>query len=124
MSPALLADLVVVVHAAFVAFVVFGGLLVVRWPKAAWAHVPAAAWGAAIELTGGICPLTPLEHALRARAGEQVYTGDFVARYVLPMLYPEGLARGTQVALGCAVIVGNACVYAWAIRRARARRAR
>jgi hypothetical protein len=115
----LAADLLVLVHLAFVTFVLFGGLLVWRWPKAAWAHVPAALWGIGIEWSGGICPLTPLEQALRARAGRAAYEGDFVARYLFPVLYPEGLTREAQLVLGAAVVAINVAVYAVAIRRSR-----
>ncbi len=114
------ADLVVVLHAAFVLFVVFGGLLALRWPAAAWLHLPAAAWGALIEFTGWICPLTPLENALRRRAGDEAYAGDFVARYLLAALYPDGLSRDVQLALGAAVVILNAAIYAFVLRRSRA----
>ena len=120
MPPRLAADLVVVLHAAFVLFVVCGGLLALRWPKAAWVHLPAAAWGAAIEFTGWICPLTPLENALRVRAGDDGYAGDFVAQYLLAALYPDGLTRGVQVTLGAAVVLVNAAIYVLVIRRTRA----
>jgi hypothetical protein len=115
----LLADLTVAAHFAFVLFVVFGGLLVWRWPRVAWVHVPAAAWGALVEFAGWVCPLTPLENALRARAGGDPYRGDFVARYLLPVLYPEGLTREAQVVLGVLVVAVNGLVYWHAIRRAR-----
>ncbi len=107
----LLADIVVLLHVTFVAFVVAGGLLVLRWPKVAWAHIPAAAWGAVVEITGWICPLTPLENFLRERAGRDLYRGDFVARYILPTLYPEGLTRETQLLLGAVVVTLNVLVY-------------
>jgi len=118
----LLADAVVVVHLAFVAFVVAGGLLVVRWKRVAWIHLPAAAWGAWIEFAGWICPLTPLENRLRALAGEGEYATGFVEHYLLPVLYPTGLTRTAQIVLGAAVIVLNACFYTWAWRRHRHRR--
>jgi hypothetical protein len=121
-STALLAALIVALHLAFVVFVALGAFLVLKWPKVAWAHVPAALWGAGIELTGGICPLTPLENTLRARAGAAAYEGDFVARYLLPVLYPEGLTRDAQLALGAAVIVGNAVLYALAFTRHRVKK--
>lgn len=121
-TTALLADLILVLHVCFVMFVAFGGLLVVRWPRLAWVHLPAAVWGAGIELTGGICPLTPLENVLRERAGEAGYEGDFVARYLLPVLYPEGLTREAQLVLGLAVIAANTVLYTVALTRARARR--
>ena len=105
------ADLLVLFHLAFVAFVVLGGLLVVRWPKAAWAHIPAALWGVLIEYTGWICPLTPLENSLRLSGGEAGYSGGFVEHYVLPTLYPAGLTRGTQIALGSVVLLLNLAAY-------------
>jgi Protein of Unknown function (DUF2784) len=117
-----LADLVVVLHFAFVLFVVLGGLLVLRWPSIAWVHVPAAAWGTIVELTGWICPLTPLENWLRQRGGAHAYRGDFVGRYVVPALYPEGLTREIQLMLGVAVVVLNALIYTVVIRRRLTRR--
>ena len=116
------ADLVVVAHAAFVLFVVFGGLLVLKWPRLAWVHLPAAVWGAAVEFGGWICPLTPLEQFLRSQAGEPVYSGDFVARYLLPVLYPDGLTRETQIVLGTAVSAINGVLYALAFRQRLRRR--
>jgi len=107
-----LADLIVVVHFAFVLFVVLGGLLVIRRRSVAWVHLPAAAWGVWIELSGWICPLTPLENHLRARAGGDVYDVSFVERYLMPVLYPESLARELQLTLGAVVIIVNAVVCA------------
>lgn len=114
------ANAVLVLHFAFVLFVAFGGLLVLRWLWVAWIHLPAAIWGIAIEFGGWICPLTPLENALRERAGRGAYQEDFIARYLVPMIYPEGLTRDAQVILGVAALVGNAVIYAIAVRRARA----
>ena len=87
------ADAVVVLHVCFVLFVLLGGLLALRWPRLTWVHVPAALWGVVIELGGWICPLTPLENALRQRGGSAGYHGDFVEHYILPVLYPAGLTR-------------------------------
>jgi hypothetical protein len=118
----LLADVVVVLHLGFVVFVVAGGLLVARWPRLAWAHVPAVVWGAAIEFAGGVCPLTPLENILRRRGGAAGYAGGFVEHYILPVLYPAALAREAQWGLGAGVVLVNAAVYARVIvRRLRAR---
>jgi hypothetical protein len=113
------ADLVLVVHLAFVGFVVAGGLLALRWPRLARVHVPVALYGAAIEFLGFICPLTPLEVALRRRGGEAGYTGGFVEHYVTAALYPEGLTRPVQFALGAAVLILNAAIYLLAWRRRR-----
>lgn len=115
----LLADLVLLAHAAFVAFVVFGGLLVLRRPGLAWLHVPAAIWGALIEFAGWVCPLTPLENALRRAAGQETYAGGFIERYVTAVLYPEGLSRGTQIVMGVLVLLINGAVYLRLAIRAR-----
>ncbi len=109
----LLADLVLIVHLAFVVFVLCGGLLVLRWLWIAWLHVPAIAWGAVVEFRGWICPLTPLENWLRAQGGDISYRSDFVAQYLLPVLYPGDLTRDLQLLLGTVVIVLNAAVYWW-----------
>ena len=114
-----LADLVVCVHLAFATFVVAGGLLVWRWRPAAWAHVPAAIWGAAIEFGGWICPLTDLENWLRTRAGVAAYRGDFVTHYLMPILYPASLTREVQIVLGTIVVVVNLAAYGWAFSRRR-----
>src|SRR5262245_31291758 len=106
-----LADAVVVLHAAFVVFVVLGGFLVLRWPRLAWLHVPAAIWGVLIEYAGWICPLTPLENALRERAGQAGYSGGFVEHYVLGALYPAGLTRELQWVIGGLVLLINGLVY-------------
>ena len=117
---ALAADAVLVVHFAFVLFVAVGALLVWKWPRLAWLHVPAAAWGVAIEFGGGPCPLTPLENELRRRAGDEPYGGDFIARYLLPVIYPEGLTREAQVVLGSAALLFNVAIYLALLRRTRA----
>jgi hypothetical protein len=113
----LLADGTVILHLAFVVFVVLGGLFVLRWRRAAWAHLPAAVWGVWIELAGWICPLTPLETWLRLRGGGEVYTSSFVERYVLPVLYPASLTREVQWVLGGLVLAINLIVYAIVFRR-------
>jgi hypothetical protein len=116
----LAADALVVLHLAFVAFVVLGGLLVLRWRWLAWAHVPAAIWGAWIEFAGWICPLTPLENRLREQAGQPGYATSFVEHYLMPVLYPASLSRELQWLLGGLVVVVNAAVYLIAWRRSQA----
>jgi hypothetical protein len=115
------ADLVVVVHAAFVIFMLCGGVLVARWPRLAWIHVPAAIWGALIEFAGWICPLTPLENHLRERAGLSAYQGDFIQRHLLPALYPAHVTRAVQLGLGAVALVVNAGVYWHVVRTVRRR---
>jgi hypothetical protein len=112
-----LADLVLVVHLAFVFFVVLGGLLVLRWPWVAFLHIPAAIWGIMIEYSGWICPLTPLENSLRQSGGQAGYSGGFIQHYIQPVLYPAGLTRGTQIALGTLALVVNLSAYALVIAR-------
>lgn len=106
-----LASLVVVIHFSFVIFAVLGAFLVLwrRW--IIWLHFPAFLWAVWIEFTGGICPLTPLENWLRIKAGQGGYEGDFVATYLLPVLYPAGLTRNVQLILATTVIVTNAAIY-------------
>jgi Protein of Unknown function (DUF2784) len=105
------ADLLVALHAAFALFVALGALLAFRWRRVVWVHVPAAGWGVFIEFSGWVCPLTPLENAVRLRAGDPAYTGDFIQHYVLPALYPSQLTRGTQLAIGSAALLFNVLVY-------------
>jgi hypothetical protein len=114
----LLADVVVLAHTAFVGFVVLGGFLAWRWNWLAWLHLPCAVWGAVIEYQGWVCPLTPLENALRRRAGLEGYAGGFVEHYVLPTLYPAGLTRSLQAVLGTLVVVVNLIAYGVLLRRA------
>jgi hypothetical protein len=122
---AVLAALAVAAHLVFVGFAVLGGLLALRWPQVVWLQVPAAAWAAVVELTERVCPLTLLENELRRRAGLDPYSSDFAARYVLPLLYPDGLTRTTQFLIGLAVVGINLLVYGWAWRvRTKARSAR
>ena len=117
-----LADLVLVVHLAFVAFVVLGGFLVLRYPRLVWVHLPAAIWGVLIEFAGWICPLTPLENAFRVRGGEAGYGGGFIEHYVLAALYPAGLTREVQFLLGSVVLAINVAIYVVVIRRHKLKR--
>lgn len=115
----LLADAVVLLHVAYIAYVLLGALLVRRWPVTVWPHLAAVAWSVFIAVTQSVCPLTPLEVALRMRAGRVGYTGGFVEHYILPVLYPAGLTRGVMVAEGVLVVVVNLGLYAWVWRARR-----
>lgn len=112
-----LADLVVLLHLGFVLFVTLGGLLAFRWRRAPAVHLPAAVWGAWIELSGGICPLTPLENWLRLRGGASGYSGGFVEHYLLPVLYPAELTREVQYLLAGLVVAVNLVIYVALWRR-------
>jgi len=106
------ADLLVLLHLAFIIFVVAGGLAVFKWPWMAFLHIPAAVWGAMIEYRGWICPLTPWENSLRKLAGEEGYTEGFIEHYILQIIYPPDLTRDMQTTLGTVVVVINLLIYA------------
>lgn len=114
-----LAALIVVAHFAFILFVMFGGLLALRWSRAPWLHLPAALWGAFVEFTGRVCPLTPLENHFRRLAGSGDYPGDFLDRYLVRLIYPDGLTREMQLALGVGVVLLNVSIYVWVLRPGR-----
>lgn len=116
-----LADLVILVHFLFVVFVIFGSVLLLWSKKIIWFHIPAVFWGALIEFTGWICPLTPLENSLRLKAGRFTYEGGFIENYIVPVLYPSGLTRNIQLVLGVAVIVINLFFY-WLVFKKRNRK--
>ena len=118
-----LADLVLLAHAGFILFAAGGALLLRRVPRVAWLHLPAVAWGVAIEWSGGVCPLTPLEVWLRRQAGASGYRGGFIEHYVTAVIYPAGLTRGMQIALGGGLLLLNVLLYwrAWSARRGRGR---
>ena len=110
-------DLLVLLHLGFILFASLGGLLVLRWNKLMFLHLPCVAWGAWIEFSGNICPLTPLEVAYRREAGQAGYEGGFIEHYLVPLIYPEALTRTTQVTLGLALLVLNLAIYFWVFRR-------
>lgn len=119
MISSVLADIIVVIHMLFVLFAVFGGLITLYRSAWAWIHLPAAAWAALVEAMGWTCPLTPLENYFRHQGGDKPYESDFIANYLLPVLYPEGLTRRHQVWLGIGVLTFNLCLYGWILHRRR-----
>ena len=112
----ILADLLLITHAAFIAFAVLGGLLVLHRRWWAWLHLPAAVWAAVVVSMGWICPLTPWEQYLRIAAGQQGFSGGFIEHYLMSAIYPAGLTRSIQIGLGAGVVVFNLLVYALAWR--------
>ncbi len=119
-----LADLVLVLHLAFIVFVVAGGLLALRWGWAPLVHLPAALWGVFVEVSGRVCPLTPLENALDRAAGASGYSGGFIEHYLVPAIYPSALSHPVQLVLGGLVVLANALVYAVVWQRHRSARRR
>jgi hypothetical protein len=118
----LAADVVLVVHMLFILFVVGGAALVMRYSWLAWVHIPAALWGAWIELANKVCPLTDVENSFRRQAGQSGYSESFVEHYLVPVIYPAGLTRTSQLWLAFAVIAINVALYAaWLLRRRKTR---
>lgn len=115
----ILVELTVLLHFLFVVFVVIGGVAVLRWPRLIYAHLLAVAWGIYIELTGGICPLTPLENRFRHLAGMDPYEGGFINHYIMPILYPRGLTHDIQIWIALGLIFVNLAVYSVFIYRYR-----
>jgi len=113
-----LADIVLLFHLAFVLFVVLGGFFALRWVRLIWLHLPAVAWGAYVEFSGRICPLTPLENSLRERGGGIGYIGGCIDHYITALLYPNGLTRAIQFGIGALVIFLNVVAYGLLLRRA------
>jgi len=115
----LLSDFVVLIHLAFIVFAVSGGILVIWRHKAMWLHIPAVVWSAWIEMSGGICPLTYLENWLLAQSGIGRYHGDFIANYIMPVVYPANLTRKIQIAMASAVIIINLLIYGYILTKKR-----
>jgi len=113
----LAADLLVVCHFGFIIFVLIGGVLILKWRRVVFLHLPAVVWAALIEFQGWICPLTPLEQAFRMTAGEAGYTGGFIEHYLLPVIYPDALTHEIQSVLGAVVVAINLAVYGWLLLR-------
>jgi drug/metabolite transporter superfamily protein YnfA len=120
----ILANAIVLAHFLFIAFVICGGLLVIHWPRLAVVHLPAAVWGAVVEIFGWVCPLTPLENHFRLLAGNSSYSGNFIAWYLLPLIYPENLTATMQQVFGGFVIIINLIFYTIAIQKLRPRKHR
>jgi len=113
----LAADALVVIHLGFILFVLLGGLLLLRWPRLLWLHLPAVAWGATVEFFHLLCPLTPWENQLRRAAGDAGYEGGFIEHYLIPLIYPAGLTPQIQLWLGGVVVLINVMVYACLLKR-------
>ena len=119
MAYSLAADLLVLLHLAFIVFVVLGGLLVWRWWRVVFVHLPAVIWAVLLEFYGWLCPLTPWEQQLRQAAGENGYSGSFIAHYLLPLIYPAGLTHNVQLLMGLGVLLVNLLIYGWLLWRRR-----
>lgn len=112
----ILADIVVTIHFLFIVFAVVGGLFIFKWWWIMYPHILSAFWAAMVITMGWICPLTPLENQLRRAAGQQGYDGGFIEHYLIPIIYPAGLTREIQIALGIGVVLLNLIIYSMVIR--------
>ena len=110
---ALAADLLIIVHLGFIGFVILGGFMLLKWRWLIFVHLPAVLWGVLLGFQGWICPLTPLEQALRRMSGQQGYTGGFIQHYILPVIYPPALKEDIQLILGVLLILINVIIYLW-----------
>jgi len=119
----IIADMIVMLHLAFVLFAVLGGFLVFWRQWLAWLHLPAVIWAGYVELSGSVCPLTPLENRFRLRGGQEGYTNSFIEHMVGSLLYPPGLTRQMQILMGTGVVLMNLVIYGWLVYRSRHRRA-
>lgn len=113
------ADALIIVHLSFIVFVLFGALLLLKWPKMILLHLPCLVWGILVEFMGWYCPLTPLENTFRKQAGLEMYSGDFVMQYIMPVIYPPELTRGFQIIFGAIVLIMNLVIYGYLIWRRR-----
>lgn len=109
----LAANLVLLLHFAFVVLAVFGGFGVLMEPRWAWVHVPIVVWSSVVNLAGWTCPLTPLENRLRASANGTGYAGGFLQHYVGQLVYPQGMPRRFELIAGVAVALWNGVLYAF-----------
>ena len=114
---ALAADLQIIVHLGFIGFVILGGFMLLKWRWLIFVHLPAVLWGVLLEFQGWICPLTPLEQALRRMSGQQGYTGGFIQHYILPVIYPPALNEDIQLILGILLILINVIIYLWVFQK-------
>ena len=117
-----LADLLVLFHLVFILYVIAGALLIFKWTKTFWLHLPSCFWGMTVEFTGWICPLPPWEIQLRRLAGEEGYTGSFIEHYLIPIIYPSGLTREVQMVLGGTVLIVNLRLYTLILIKRRKRK--
>jgi len=113
----ILADIVLLMHLAFILFVVLGGFLALRWRGLVWLHLPALAWGILVESMGWICPLTPLENQFRLMAGGQDMGRDFLGHYLASLIYPPHLTRGDQLWLAAVLVLLNLVAYGIRLRQ-------
>ena len=115
----LAADLTLIVHFAFIIFVVFGALLFFVSTKIIYVHVPALIWGIYIELTHSVCPLTYLENWFLLKANLSTYSEGFIQNYLVPIVYPKNLTDNLQIYFAIVLIVANMIMYGLIISKSK-----
>ncbi|MDX2464661.1 MAG: DUF2784 domain-containing protein [Porticoccus sp.] len=118
MFSSLLADIALILHLAFIVFVVFGSLFVFHRRWIAWIHIPMVFWASVVNLMHWYCPLTPIEKYFREAAGQAGYEGGFIAHYIVPLIYPQGMSYDLGIAIGVSVFIWNGLVYSLVVYRA------
>ncbi len=113
------ATLTLLLHFSFILFVIFGALLILRFKKIIYFHIPAVAWGAYIEFSHSICPLTHLENYFFKKAGKDQYSIDFIENYVFKIIYPPALNYEIQTYLGVILIFVNLVIYYYIVKKSR-----
>jgi len=113
----LAADLTLIIHFAFILFVIFGALLFFITTKIIFIHFPAFIWGSYIELTHSICPLTYLENWFLNKANLTIYSEGFIQNYIVPIVYPADLTKDLQIYLGITLIVVNIIIYGFILNK-------
>ena len=114
------ADAVMVVHFAFLAYVVAGGFLAWRWPRAIWSHLALAGWGLSTLVFHQDCPLSLIEDWARRRAGEPgLHHRGFIDTYLTGVVYPAPDLPRVQALVAVVVAVSwVGALLLWSRRRA------
>ena len=113
------ATLALLLHFSFILFVIFGAILILKFKKIIYLHIPAVAWGAYIELSHSICPLTHLENFFLKKAGKDQYSVDFIENYIFKIIYPPALNYEIQTYLGVILIFVNLLIYYYIVKKIR-----
>ena len=111
------ATLALLLHFSFILFVIFGAILILKFKKVIYVHIPAVAWGAYIELSHSICPLTHLENYFLKKAGKDQYSVDFIENYIFKIIYPPALNYEIQTYLGVILIFVNLLIYYYIVKK-------
>ena len=113
------ATLALLLHFSFILFVIFGAILILKFKKIIYVHIPAVTWGVYIELSHSTCPLTHLENFFLKKAGKDQYSVDFIENYIFKIIYPPALNYEIQTYLGVILIFVNLLIYYYIVKKIR-----